>query len=84
MDCNFICLALLLLLSLTAGLSPSRSRVKKELFLSNLLFQMSLRHSFQYGATLGFGFWNCVLDTQSDQLFELIRFPELPEVQILQ
>ena len=39
---------------------------------------------FRFGVTLGFGFPNRVLDLQSGQLFELVQFLEVSEVQILQ
>ena len=62
----------------------TKSITSTEMVLQNLVFQMSTRHSLQFGVTLGFGFPNRVLDMQRDQMFEKIRFLELHEVRIIQ
>ena len=55
--------------------------IKSVLF--NLVVQMSIHHSFQFGITLGFSLLNRIPDIHGDLLFELIRCLELPEVQII-
>ena len=64
--------------------SRNDSTAGTDTFLSSLLFQMSSDHPFQFGASLGFGFLDRVGDAQGDQLFKLIRFLELLEVQSIQ
>ena len=62
----------------------TKSITRREMSLSSLLLQMSSYHPFRFGAILRFRRPNRDLDETSDQLFELIRFLELLEVQILQ
>ena len=62
----------------------TKSITSRDMFLSSLVSHLSSHHYVQLGATVGFGFSNRALDIHGDQLFELIRFLELSEAQVIQ
>ena len=56
------------------------------MFLSCLLFQVATDQDFflKCGIVLLFSFLNSVFNLQNKQLFELIRYVQLPEMQVFQ